>query len=127
MRVGIRRFRALLWASRVLLEPEWYASLQEELRWLGTMLGTVRDQDVLLEQLYMETHVLPPAERKIFERLLATFETHRSQARRQLLDTLRSDRYVKLLGRLERAAQAPAFSLYLPSPQPSPHGGRGLG
>ena len=109
MRVGIRRFRALLRASRVLLEPEWYASLQEELRWLGAMLGTVRDQDVLLEQLYMEAHVLPPAERKMFERLLATFETHRSQARLQLLDALRSDRYLDLLGRLERAAQTPAL------------------
>ena len=109
MRVGIRRFRALLRASRVLLEPEWYASLQEELRWLGAVLGTVRDQDVLLEQLYTEAHVLPPAERKTFERLLTTFETHRSQARRQLLDTLRSDRYLDLLGRLEWAAQAPAL------------------
>lgn len=109
MRVGIRRFRALLRASRVLLEPEWYASQQEELRWLAAMLGTVRDQDVLLEQLYLEAHVLPPAERKIFERLLATFETHRSQARLQLLDALRSDRYLDLLGRLERAAQAPAL------------------
>ena len=109
MRVGIRRFRALLRASRVLLEPEWYASLQEELRWLGAMLGTVRDQDVLIEQLYTEAHALPPAERKTFERLLTTFETHRAQARRQLLDTLRSDRYLDLLSRLERAAQAPAL------------------
>ena len=109
MRVGIRRFRALLRASRVLLEPEWYASLQEELRWLGAMLGTVRDQDVLLEQLYTEAHVLPPAERKTFERLLTTFETHRAQARGELLDALRSDRYLDLLGRLERAAQAPAL------------------
>ena len=75
MRVGIRRFRALLRASRVLLEPEWYASLQEELRWLAAMLGTVRDQDVLLYRLHTEAHVLPPAERKIFERLLATLET----------------------------------------------------
>ena len=109
MRVGIRRFRALLRASRVLLEPEWYASLQEELRWLGAMLGTVRDQDVLIEQLYTEAHALPPAERKTFERLLTTFETHRAQARRQLLDTLRSDRYLDLLSRLELAAQAPAL------------------
>jgi CHAD domain-containing protein len=109
MRVGIRRFRALLRASRVLLEPEWYASLQEELRWLGATLGTVRDQDVLLEQLYAEAHVLPPAERKIFERLLATLETHRSQARLQLLDVLRSDRYLDLLGRLEQAVHAPAL------------------
>ena len=109
MRVGIRRFRALLRASRVLLEPEWYASLQEELRWLAAMLGTVRDQDVLLYRLHTEAHVLPPAERKIFERLLATLETHRSQARRELLDALSSDRYLDLLGRLERAVQAPAL------------------
>ena len=109
MRIGIRRFRSLLRASRVLLEPQWYASLQEELRWLGAMLGTVRDQDVLLSRLYTEAHVLPPAERKMFERLLATLETHRSQARRELLDALRSDRYLDLLGRLERAAQTPAL------------------
>lgn len=109
MRVGIRRFRALLRAAMVLLEPEWYASLQEELRWVGAMLGTVRDQDVLLDRLYTEAHVLPPAERKIFERLLTTFETHRSQARGQLLDALRSDRYLDLLSRLERAVQAPAL------------------
>ena len=109
MRVGIRRFRALLRTARALLEPEWYASLQEELRWLGTMLGTVRDQDVLLDRLYTEAHALPPAERKTFERLLTTFETHRSEARRQLLDALRSDRYLDLLGRLERAAQVPAL------------------
>ena len=109
MRVGIRRFRALLRAARVLLEPEWYASLQEEFRWLSAMLGTVRDQDVLLEQLYTEAHVLPPAERRTFERLLTTFETHRSEGRRQLLDALRSDRYLKLLDRLERDADAPAL------------------
>ncbi|MCY3956514.1 MAG: CYTH and CHAD domain-containing protein [Nitrospira sp.] len=109
MRVGLRRFRALLRAARVLLEPEWHAPLQEELRWLGATLGTVRDQDVLLEQLYAEARGLPPAERKIFERLLTTFETHRAEARRQLLDTLRSDRYLDLLGRLERAAQTPAL------------------
>ena len=109
MRVGIRRFRALLRAARGLMEPEWYASMQEELQWLGAMLGTVRDQDVLLEQLYAEARVLPPAERKIFERLLTNFETHRSEARGQLLDALRSDRYLDLLGRLEQAVQAPAL------------------
>lgn len=109
MRVGIRKLRALLRASSVLLEPEWYASLQEELRWLGEILGTVRDQDVLLDRLYTEAHVLPAAERKMFERLLTTFKTQRSQARRQLLNTLRSDRYLDLLSRLEQAAQAPAL------------------
>ncbi len=109
MRVGIRKFRAILRTARALLEPEWYTSLQEELRWLGTMLGTVRDQDVLLDRLYTEADVLPPAERKIFERPLITFETHRSQARMQLLDTLRSDRYLNLLSRLEQATQAPAL------------------
>ncbi len=109
MRVGIRRFRAILRTARTLLEPEWHASLQEELRWLGTTLGTVRDQDVLLDRLYTEADVLPSAERKIFERLLTTFETHRSQARMQLLDTLRSDRYLDLLSRLEQAIQAPAL------------------
>ena len=109
MRVGIRRFRSLLRASRVFHEPEWYASLQEELRWLGAMLGTVRNQDVLLDRLYAEAQALSLAERTIFERSLTTFEPHRAQARRQLLDALRSDRYLDLLSRLERAAQATAL------------------
>lgn len=109
MRVGIRRLRALLRASKVLLEPEWYTPLQEELKWLGAILGTVRDQDVLLDRLSSEASVLPTAERKIFERVLSTFETHRSKSRRQLLDALRSDRYLDLLSRLERAAKTPVL------------------
>lgn len=109
MRVGVRRFRALLRAARELLVPEWYASLQDELRWIGTMLGTVRDYDVLLDRLHAEAGILRPAEAKMFQRVLTTFETQCAQARAQLVDALRSERYLKLLTRLEQAVQTPAF------------------
>ncbi|MGH7181188.1 MAG: CHAD domain-containing protein, partial [Nitrospiraceae bacterium] len=43
MRVATRQLRAILRAAGPLLVPEWADSLQNELRWLGQLLGPVRD------------------------------------------------------------------------------------
>jgi len=107
MRVSTRRFRALLRVGRMLFLPEWSDPLRTEVGWLGQVLGAVRDYDVLLEYLHHEGSSLLLAERNIFERMLATLETQRSVARAQLLDALRSDRYLKLLNHLEEAIQHP--------------------
>ena len=48
MRVATRRLRAFLRAGRDLLDPVWAEPLREELRWLGGVLGRVRDLDVLV-------------------------------------------------------------------------------
>ena len=67
--------------------------------------------DVLLEHLHLDASALVPGERKIFDRVLASLETKRSVARAQLLDALRSDRYLKLLDQVELAIQDPKASM----------------
>jgi len=107
MRVSTRRFRALLRVGRVFLLPEWSDTLLTEVGWLGQVLGVVRDYDVLLEYLHHEGSFLLLPERNIFEGVLTILETPRSVARAQLLEALRSDRYLKLLNHLEEAIQYP--------------------
>lgn len=107
MRVGTRRFRALLRAARPLLAHDWAEALRAEISWLGESLGTVRDFDVLLEYLHTECNLLPKAERAVFVRVLAILETQRSIARTTLVEALQSDRYLQLLDRLESATQKP--------------------
>ena len=101
MRVATRRFRALLRAARPLLIPEWTQNFRLEVGWLGGILGTVRDYDVLLQDLRGEADSLGPLDHRAFERLLLLLENQRSIARATMLAALRSDRYLELLNRLE--------------------------
>ena len=84
MRVATRRLRAFLRAGRELLDPEWAEPLREELRWLGSALGPVRDLDVLIEHL---TPGVEPLGSDAVEgrKLLRTLERDRRKARRALL------------------------------------------
>ena len=107
MRVATRRFRALLHTGHAFLNPDWTKSLRSEAGWLGGSLGLVRDFDVLLDSLHHEISALTPQDQKVFPRLLSQLETQRSVSRASMLEALRSDRYVKLLDQLERAAQFP--------------------
>jgi len=100
LRVATRRLRAFLRAGSELLDPEWSEPLREELRWLGSALGPVRDLDVLLEHLSGEVESLgddAPEGRK----LLRALERERRTARRTLLAALDSERYFALLDALE--------------------------
>lgn len=96
-RVATRRARALIRATRPLL-GERLTALANELRWLGGVLGSVRDLDVLLEHLRDETARLgddrPPA-----EAIVALLEEERETARDDLLAALDSQRYIDLLDR----------------------------
>ena len=107
LRVATRRLRAFLRAARPLLVPEWEEELREELRWLGSAAGPVRDHDVLIEHLREEVATLAQPEQDalagVFERLAA----ERAQARAALLEVLESDRYLALLDRIEQAAELP--------------------
>jgi CHAD domain-containing protein len=93
MRVAVRRMRAALKASA---DPG-VATAQEELRWLGGILGRIRDLDVLLGHLRNQAADLPDDERAAAERLLAGLVEERRRARRRMLDTFRSARYANLL------------------------------
>ena len=46
MRVATRRMRSALKEARRLLDPDWVRETRSELKWLGGLLGDVRDPDV---------------------------------------------------------------------------------
>ena len=46
MRVATRRMRSALKEGKKLLDPGWVVETRDELRWLGGVLGEVRDYDV---------------------------------------------------------------------------------
>ncbi len=101
LRVATRRLRAFLRAGRDLLDPRVADALLEELRWLGSALGPVRDLDVLIERLAAEVARLGADEAQGIK-LVRTLQRSRRSARRRLLAALDSERYFALLETLER-------------------------
>ena len=82
-RVATRRARAIVRATEPLLGTA-LSELAEELKWVASLLGPVRDLDVLLERLRAEVVSLGD-ERAAAETLVAAFESERNDSRRQLL------------------------------------------
>jgi CHAD domain-containing protein len=114
MRVASRRLRASLSLFADAL-PEPVVAAADDLRWVGGVLGAVRDVDVQLEQLADWLAEAAPEDRDALESLRSVLEGHRDAARAALLEALDSRRYdtfVKRLGRALRArrggAQPPA-------------------
>ena len=106
-RVGARRLRSDLRTFRTLLDPAWREELEGELRWLGEVLGAVRDADVLAERLARQGAELPVEDAIGVRNLLQRLERDREIARVRLLEAMDGDRYVELLDRLVEAARAP--------------------
>ena len=113
MRVSVRRIRAALKADGAGVATA--GVLQEELRWLGGVLGEVRDLDVQLDHMRAQAADFEPAERKAVERLLLGLRAARRKARQRLLAALRGQRYAALL----RALADAALSDPPPAAQPS--------
>ena len=107
LRVAARRSRSILRTARPLLEQEWADRLREELSWLGGELGPARDTDVMLEHLRSEVATLDPADRRAVKPLLDRLVEEREDARKRVLEALRSERYYALLATFESAAAAP--------------------
>src|SRR5262245_45313414 len=107
LRVAARRARAVLRAARPLLDPEWSEPLRDELRWLGGSLGRRRDVDVMIAHLDREIEDLEQPEREAAASLVERLGDERATAQAVALDTLRSDRYYRLLDALEAAARGP--------------------
>jgi CHAD domain-containing protein len=101
LRVATRRLRAFLRAGRELVDPAWAEPVREELKWLGGVLGPVRDLDVLVEHLTPAVESLG-ADRAEGRKLLRTLERKRRTARKRLVAALGSDRYFALLDALEQ-------------------------
>jgi CHAD domain-containing protein len=99
-RVATRRLRSLLRSTRSQLDdPERAERLRDELRWLGGLLGEVRDRDVLIAYLLDELATIDEA--AAFGGILELLDAEREEARKELLSALDSTRYRALLGELE--------------------------
>ncbi|MGH7217515.1 MAG: CHAD domain-containing protein [Nitrospiraceae bacterium] len=107
MRVATRQLRAVLRATRPLLVPEWADSLREELRWLGRVLGPVRDLDVQLAYFHEESTALDARDRRPLTQFIAHLEAQRSHVQEVLLNELKSERYLDLIRRLRQAPHDP--------------------
>lgn len=110
-RVAVRRLRSDLRSFRALIDAQWSDTLRQELRWLGTELGTVRDLDVFIGRLGAGATRVGGAGDPSVAALIRAAREMRAIARVRLATTLRSQRYDELRERLRRAARAPRLTL----------------
>ena len=106
-RVGTRRLRSDLRTFRPLLAVEWSEPLRDELCWLASLLGAVRDADVLTERLRHEAAALPDVDAAGFAPALRRLTEEREAARTRLVEAMAKARYVALLDDLVTAAATP--------------------
>jgi CHAD domain-containing protein len=99
-RVATRRARSLLRSTREQLEdPGQGTRLESELRWLGSVLGEVRDRDVLIAYLIGELVTIEEA--ASFGGILELLDHEREEARRAVNDALDAPRYQAMLAELD--------------------------
>jgi CHAD domain-containing protein len=113
MRVATRRLRSDLRTFRKVLDDHWSEPLRAELKWLGGLLGEVRDTEVLLDRLEGRLDGLMERDRDTGKRLLESLRATRDEARVALLDAMRSDRYGELLESLVVGARRIPFLDYV--------------
>src|SRR5260221_26878 len=101
-----RRLRAFLRAGRSLLQPEPTEALRGELGWLGAALGPARDLDVLIEHFRDESEAVGGRAAD----LVATLEARQADARTDVLETLGSGRYLRLLDSLDGFSHVPPLA-----------------
>jgi CHAD domain-containing protein len=106
MRVATRRLRGDIVTFEPLIDEPWADGIVQELRWLGDLLGAVRDRDVELASLASEDVDL---ERELSQ-LQTAIAASRDEAREDLMDALVSSRYLDLLERLVQAAREPLLT-----------------
>lgn len=109
MRVGVRRVRAVLHTARPILLPAWEASLDQELDWLGAVLGAARDLDVQIAYFLEASSGLDARDQTLLEPFLSHLRSQREAAQQLLLTELSSERYLELLRQLRHATQDPAL------------------
>jgi CHAD domain-containing protein len=102
MRSDLRSFEPFL-------EHDWACSLREEMGWLGTVLGLVRDADILVQRLEGDVEALPDDDRTPAYLVLGGFRSARDAAHATLDTTLHEARYAELLARVVTAGRHPVL------------------
>jgi CHAD domain-containing protein len=120
LRTATRRLRSELRTVRSLIHRDWREHLEQELKWLATALGNVRDLDILTQRLRVDAVHLEPKKTTSSntslsaeeDRLLDLFrhlrKRHEEHAR-GLRESLQSPRYQNLLAELRGSIQRPAL------------------
>jgi CHAD domain-containing protein len=103
LRVGSRRLRAELKIVAPALREKPRRNLNDELGWIGGVLGRQRDLDVLHQLLSSLATDSPGSAASV----LATLNRRRRAEAKQVRTALASPRYRRLVRRLDRAAQDP--------------------
>ncbi|MEW9554179.1 CHAD domain-containing protein [Nonomuraea sp. NPDC050783] len=107
MRVACRRLRSALKAFRTVVTGT--ERIQEELRWLGEVLGEARDLEVIRARFGEELAGLPPelVVGPIRDRLGADLLAREREAYERIKDALSGERYYALLDALDALLAAP--------------------
>ena len=109
MRVAARRLRAFLHTYGAYFDPAWRARMDEELSWVASELGAIRDTEVLLERLIDHSGALgDEGSTRVSEFLRARIGQRLQSARASALAALRSDRHQYLIEDLIDAARNPS-------------------
>ncbi|GAA3347633.1 CYTH and CHAD domain-containing protein [Amorphoplanes nipponensis] len=103
MRVATRRLRSTLKTFKASFAPPRAAALSDELKWLATRLGDVRDGQVLEHKLLADTAGFPEVARGICAHLDAQVE----RGREALTEALDSDRYLAMLDAMDELVDDP--------------------
>lgn len=109
-RVATRRLRSQLRTFRDLLDPAWTTALRDELRWLGTNLGTVRDKQVMSQRVRGRSAALPDADSRLVAELADELHNESEEARARLVLDMRSERYLELIERLIDGSRVPVLT-----------------
>lgn len=112
LRVAARRLRSALATYAPLFEPHSTTELRSDLRWLGGVMSGARDAQVLRERLTALVDgqpaelVLGPVRSRLDDSLRGRHDTGRAVAD----EALDSERYFRLLDRLEEFLDGPPFT-----------------
>jgi len=112
MRVATRRLRSALGTFRKLVDRNVTDPLRDELKWIASALGESRDAEVLRERLLAELSAEP--DDLVMGPIAAVIEVElRSDHRKahdRLVEALNSERYFRLLDRLDALVADPPFT-----------------
>ena len=106
MRVATRRMRSALKEARRQLEERWVEETRSELKWLGSLLGDVRDPDVFAAYVTKEIALLGEGAAQGGSDLISLIADSSQPARARLGEALDSQRYLALLDRLEATRES---------------------
>jgi CHAD domain-containing protein len=103
MRVATRRLRSTLKSFGQVLRTKDLERVGDELKWLGDVLGTARDAEVLAGHVQADLDRLPPEliMGPAQARVRVHFAPIKTQARAAVLEALDGDRYLALLDSLD--------------------------